>query len=437
MINNQMQLPQSIEAEQAVLGAIIYDNKKLPEVAALLEPADFYTSAHQMIFRAVLGLSADELAADEITIGDRLQQAGQLDEAGGYAYLAELQDHSPASGNAALYATQIREASVLRGLISLGGAIQAGASPRGRSSEEVIEEAGRLINELSGKKAGTGGLKPIKSVFPGLLSDLERASSSDNPITGVPSGIEELDKITAGFQDSDLIILAARPAMGKTAVALNVALNSVKLKGSPAAIFSMEMAGKQLASRFCAMEGRVEGNKFRTGQLEADDWDKVGGAIGELSGMPIYLDDSTTTCAKIEAECLRLQEAEGLGLVIIDYLQLLKASSGANRQEQVSEISRHLKLMAKKLNVPVIALSQLNRALESRVDKRPIMSDLRESGAIEQDADLILFLYRDEVYNEDTDAPEMMEIIAAKHRNGPTGVAVARYVGKYFRVRNI
>ncbi len=435
-------IPQDLEAEQAVLGSIIYRNDLLPEVAALLTPQSFFTHSHQQIFKAMLELEEEDQPIDEVLLGDKLKSWEQLEASGGYPYLAELVDCVPASGNAVHYAKIVQEHALLRDLISTATEIAKKSRTPSRNIGQLLAEAEAKITEISSRSTNKS-YTHIKPILATSFEQLEQNSQTDSEVTGLATGFVDLDKITSGLQASDLIILAARPSMGKTALALNMAKFAAVKAGVKGAvlIFSMEMSKEQIGVRMLSAEAKVDSNRLRTGNLEASDWDKLAMATDALSGTEIYVNDTAalspyelvTVCKQLHKE-----SPHGLAFVVVDYLQLMRSSRpNVPREQEIAEISRSLKGLAKDLGIPVLALSQLNRSLESRGDKRPQLSDLRESGAIEQDADIILFIYRDEVYNEDSAEKGIAELIISKHRNGATGTVKLAFQGKYTLFGNI
>ncbi|WP_274365033.1 replicative DNA helicase [Paenibacillus thermotolerans] len=416
--------PQNLEAEQAVLGAILLDSVTLVTVMELLQPEDFYREAHGRIYESMVELGSENEPIDLITLTTKLQGKQQLEEVGGIKYLTELASAVPTAANVLYYAKIVEEKAMLRKLIRTATEIVTNGYAGAEDVQDLLSEAERNILEISNRKSGSGFVS-IKDVLMEVFEKVETLYNQRGVTTGIPSGFPDLDKMTAGFQRSDLIIIAARPSVGKTAFALNVAQNVAVRAKETVAIFSLEMSAAQLVQRIICAEANVDAGRMRTGTLEGDDWEKLTMAIGTLSEADIYIDDSpVVTVADIRAKCRRLKKEKGLGMILIDYLQLIAGrggKSGENRQQEVSEISRTLKQIARELEVPVIALSQLSRGVEQRQDKRPMMSDLRESGSIEQDADIVGFLYRDDYYNQDSEKKNIIEIIIAKQRNGPVG----------------
>ncbi|MBD3610722.1 MAG: replicative DNA helicase, partial [Gammaproteobacteria bacterium] len=415
--------PHSIEAEQSVLGGLMLDNATWDQVADLLIEEDFYRRDHKLIFRAVRDLSEDNTPYDVVTLSEWLTSNNLLDEAGGLAYLGTLAKNTPSAANIKAYANIVRERSVMRQLISVGTEISnAGFNPEGRDSAALLDMAEQKVFEIAEQGArGKKGFQSIKHLLNVAVDKIDTLFHQDNPITGLPTGFNDFDEKTSGLQNSDLVIVAGRPSMGKTTFAMNLVENVTLKTGVPAAVFSMEMPGDALAMRMLSSLGRIDQHRVRSGKLEDDDWARLTSAVSMLAEVPIFIDDTPALSPiEVRARARRIKREHGLGLIMIDYLQLMQSGkgSGENRATEISEISRGLKALAKELEVPVIALSQLNRSLEQRPNKRPVMSDLRESGAIEQDADVIVFIYRDEVYNEDTPDKGKAEIIIGKQRNG-------------------
>jgi len=433
--------PHSLEAEQSVLGGLMLDNDSWLHVSERLTFQDFYRRDHGAIFRAVEALANEGKPYDIVTLAEWLTTQGLLDSVGGIQYLAQLADNTPTAANIAAYADIVRDRSVLRELIKAGTEIaEAGFRPEGRATGELIDFAERTVFQIAERVSrGKRGFRAIKDLLVGALDRIDLLFQRDNPITGVPTGYYELDSMTSGMQPADLVIIAGRPSMGKTAFALNIAQNAAIKGDLPVAVFSMEMPSEQLAMRMLSSIGRIDQHKVRTGKLGDDDWPRLTHAVGILSEAKLFIDDTPALSpGDLRSRCRRLAREQGIGMVVIDYLQLMQVPGNAeNRATEISEISRSLKALAKELNVPVIALSQLNRSLEQRGDKRPVMSDLRESGAIEQDADVIMFIYRDEVYNEDSPDKGIAEIIIGKQRNGPIGMRKLRFFGEYTAFENL
>jgi replicative DNA helicase len=433
--------PHSIEAEQSVLGGLMLDNEAWHQVSERVTEGDFYRRDHNEIFRAVEALANQGKPYDVVTLAEWLQNNELLEAVGGLQYLAELSENTPSAANIEAYADIVRERSVLRSLVRAGTDIaESGYRTEGRSADELLDAAEGLVFAIADRETRSNrGFRRIKELLVGALDRIDLLFQRDNPITGVATGFYEVDMMTSGLQPSDLVIVAGRPSMGKTAFAVNIAQHAAVKESLPVAIFSMEMPSEQLAMRMLSSLGRIDQHKVRTGKLGDDDWPRLTHAVGILSEVDIYIDDTPALSpGELRSRCRRLAREHGLGLVVVDYLQLMQVhGSKENRATEISEISRSLKALAKELNVPVVALSQLNRSLESRNDKRPVMSDLRESGAIEQDADVIMFIYRDEVYDEDSADKGIAEIIIGKQRNGPIGIRKLRFFGEYTTFENL
>ena len=417
-------LPFSLEAEQAVLGAVLADAQCLMRVLDLIRNREFfYKKSHQLIYEGFLRLSEKSDNIDLVTVSEHLKNKNELEEVGGRSYLAELTSAAPVSANAEYYAKIVKEKYTLRSMILAGNRIVELGHHTDEDTEILVDKAEQIIFELAQNKARES-LVHIENVLTTSWEQLEERAANKNSLTGLNTGFYDLNSFTSGLQKSDLIILAARPSMGKTALALNIAENVALLNRSPVAIFSLEMGKEQLVQRLLCSRAEIDSSRVRTGQLRDDDWAKLGSAMGELGEAPIFIDDSAgVTVMELRGKCRRLKAQHGdLGLVIIDYLQLIEGrSNNDNRVNQMGEISRGLKLLARELNVPIIALSQLSRAVESRQDKRPMLSDLRDSGAIEQDADIVFMIYRDEYYNPETEKAGIADLIIAKQRSGPVG----------------
>ncbi len=433
--------PHSIEAEQAVLGGLMLDVSAWDAVADLVSAADFYRRDHRMIFEAIAEVVEKSGACDAVTISQHLERKGQLDDAGGLAYLGTVARDTPSAANVRSYAEIIRERSILRDLISAGGEIASAAlESSGRTTSDLVDEAERRVFEIAERGTRSrAGFQSVKEILPRTVDRLDLLHSNPGELRGVPTGFTELDRMTTGLQPGDLVIIAGRPSMGKTTLAVNIAENAAIGKGVPSAIFSMEMSSEQLTLRMISSLGRVNQGHLRTGHFSDEDWSRINGAIAQLSAAPLYIDETPAlTPTEIRARARRLKREKGLGLVVVDYLQLMQVpGTKENRATEISEISRGLKALAKELQVPVIALSQLNRAVEQRTEKRPVMSDLRESGAIEQDSDLILLIYREEVYDQMTTRKGIADIIIAKQRNGPVGEVHLTFLGEYTRFENL
>jgi replicative DNA helicase len=437
--------PHSIEAEQSVLGGLLLDNAATDRVADIVRGDDFYTDVHRVLFDAIIHLVDDNKPADVVTVGERLGSLGRLDYVGGMAYLGSLVDNVPTAANIRRYAEIVRERAILRRLAAAAGEIADSAfQPLGRSAREIVDQAESKVFEIAEHGArGQQGFQDLRHLLTQVVERVEFLYNRDNPsdVTGVATGFTDLDRDTSGFQEGDLIVIAGRPSMGKTALALNIAEHIALGLKMPVAVFSMEMGAAQLAMRLIGSVGRVDQQKVRTGRLVNDDWERLSGALGKLNDAPMHIDETPALNAlELRARARRLSRQYGgrLGAIVVDYLQLMQAvGEGENRATEISEISRSLKALAKELKVPVMALSQLNRSLEQRPNKRPVMSDLRESGAIEQDADVILFIYREEVYNPETPDKGVAEIIIGKQRNGPIGTVKLAWRGEFTRFENL
>jgi replicative DNA helicase len=432
--------PHSRQAEQAVLGGLMLDNSAWDKVADRVTGDDFYRRDHRLIFQAISRLADSNSPFDAVTLSEWLEKNQQLDDAGGLANLGALVQNTPSAANIQAYADIVRERSILRQLISIGNDIAGSAYVTdGRSSAELLEYAEQQVFQIAEHGSrGKRGFRKIQSLLGAAVDRIDLLFQQDEPITGVSTGFSDLDDMTAGLQPSDLVIVAGRPSMGKTTLAMNFAENAAIKHQIPVAIFSMEMPGEQLALRMLSSLGHIDQHKIRTGKLDDDDWPRLTSAVSLLDSAPLFIDDTPALSpSEMRARARRLKREHDLGLIVIDYLQLMQVpGSKENRTNEISEISRNLKALAKELEVPVVALSQLNRGLEQRTDKRPVMSDLRESGAIEQDADVIIFIYRDEVYNEDSPQKGIAEIIIGKQRNGPIGSRFLTFRGQFTRFEN-
>ena len=444
--------PQNIEAEQAVLGAIFLNTDALADAMEYVEADDFYRRAHQILFQAMVDLNNDGEAIDVLTVQNYLTTNNQLDDVGGVAYIAELATSVPTAANAGYYAKIVEEKSMLRRLISTATNIITQANNGDDDVPSLLDSAERQIMDVS-ERRNRSGFREIKDVLNETLSDIDRLSQQSEDITGLPTGYREFDKMTAGLQPDNLIILAARPAVGKTAFALNIAQNVATSTDTSVAIFSLEMSAESLVNRMLCAEGSINANHLRTGQLDEGEWQNLIVAMGALSNTSIFIDDTPgIKMAEIRAKCRRLAKEKGnLGLVVIDYLQLIEGINKESRQQEVSEISRQLKKLAKELSVPILALSQLSRGVEQRQDKRPVLSDIRESGSIEQDADIVAFLYRDDYYErgeskseEDGDDQDSLnqdvgevELIIEKNRAGARGTVKLLFIKSYNKFSNI
>jgi len=432
--------PQHIEAEQSILGGILIENEAINRVTEILDPDDFYRDAHRKIFNALINLSERDEPADLITLTNELRKIDQLDSIGGASYLTSLIDSVPTAANIQYYARIVKEKAILRKLIQTSTEIVTQSYEDRGDVEVFLDEAERSIFEISEKRVRPS-FYPIREIVKESFATIEKLFKKKEAVTGVASGFKELDRMTAGFQPSDLIIIAGRPSMGKTAFCLDVAEYAAIGNKIPVAIFSLEMSKEQLVIRMLCSQANVEGTRLRTGYLNESDWPKLTIAAGSLSESPIYIDDTAAlSVLEMRAKARRLKADHGLGMVIVDYLQLMKGRARVeSRQQEISEISRSLKALAKELTIPVIAVSQLSRKTEERTGNRPQLSDLRESGAIEQDADLILFIYRDEVYNRDPDNPNRgkAEVIIGKQRNGPIGKIDLAFLDKFTTFKDL
>ncbi len=432
--------PQNLEAEQAVLGSILLKEKSFSTALELIKPSDFYKDGHRVIFEAMIDLFEKNEPYDLLTLSNHLNDLNKLDEIGGIAYLSSLTSIVPVTANIASYAKIIRQKSILRKLISVNTDIATRCYEDQGDIDILVDEAEQAIFDIAGSKSSQNFVS-IKHIVPQAFATVENLFKRKELITGVPTGYYEIDKMTAGLQSSDLIIIAARPSMGKTAFAMNMAQHAALIEKRGVGIFSLEMSKEQLVMRLLSSVGKIDSQRIRTGKLLNDDWPKLTRAVGMLTDAPIYIDDTPAiSVLEMRAKVRRLASQYDIGLIIVDYLQLMQGRSNSeNRTQEISDISRSLKALAKEHHIPVVALSQLNRSLESRTDKRPMMSDLRESGAIEQDADVICFIYRDEVYNKAEDNPNRgtAEIIIGKQRNGPTGAVKLTFLKEFTMFENM
>lgn len=432
--------PHDLDAEQAILGSMLTDRDAVISSVEVLKEEDFYREDNRAIYAAILNLYNRAEPIDIITVKSELESMGKFQQIGGLEYLAELPEKVPTTANATKYIKIVEEKSTLRRLIKTANEIIELGYDQSEEVEDIMEGAEKKIFNIMQEK-NQKGYSPIKDVLVESFTKLEELYNRKQHITGVPSGFTDLDYRTAGFHGSELILIAARPAMGKTAFALNIATNAAVKSKVPVAVFSLEMSKEQLVNRIICSESMVDSNKVRTGKLEEDDWTKLAGSIGPLSEANIYIDDTPgISITEIRAKCRKLKLEKDIGLVVIDYLQLIQGSNNkrnGSREQEISEISRSLKILAKELDVPVIALSQLSRAAEQRPDHRPMLSDLRESGAIEQDADIVMFLYRDDYYNQDSEKKDIAEVIIAKHRGGSTGTVELLWLGSYTKFVNL
>ena len=433
--------PHSVDAEQSLLGGLMLNKTAWDKVADVVSSEDFYRNDHQIIFAAIAELVEDGQPCDVVTISEFLEKRALIDKAGGLEYLASLANETPGAANARAYANIVRERSMLRSLIEAGNEISGSAfGTDGRTASDLVDEAERRVFEIAERGArGKAGFRSLKQILPETVDRIDELHQSDGEVTGVTTGFTEFDKLTAGLQGGDLVIVAGRPSMGKTTLAVNIAENAALGKAKvPTAIYSMEMPAQQLAFRMISSLGRVDMKHLRTGQFPDEDWSRINTAVQLMSEAPVFIDDTAgLSPTEIRARARRLQREHGLGLIVVDYLQLMQVPGNTeNRATEISEISRSLKALAKELDLPIIVLSQLNRSVEQRTDKRPVMSDLRESGAIEQDADLIVFIYREEVYNPETPKKGLADIAIAKQRNGPIGDFLLTFVGRYTKFEN-
>lgn len=434
--------PHSIEAEQSVLGSMLIAPDSWDKVAEVVIDEDFYNRSHQVIFRAILRLLGDNKPVDLITVSEELENHDELEEAGGFAYLGELAKNTPSAANVVAYAEIIKERAITRELIGVAHDIaETGYNPEGRDSSQILDMAESKVFEIAEKRTGENeGPRPVEAVLGKTIDRLEALIKTNKEVTGVSTGYTDLDKKTSGLQPSDLIIVAARPSMGKTTFAMNLCENAMLLEEKPVLVFSLEMPSEQIMMRMLASLSRVDQTKIRTAQLDDEDWARISNTMAMLKEKDnLYIDDSSgLTPMEVRTRARKVaRDKGGLSMIMVDYLQLMQVPALAdNRTLEIAEISRSLKALAKELEVPVIALSQLNRSLEQRADKRPVNSDLRESGSIEQDADLIMFIYRDEVYHENSELKGISEIILGKQRNGPIGTVRLTFQGQFSRFDN-
>ena len=433
--------PQSIEAERSVIGGLLLSADGWDAIAELVTASDFYRPEHRAIFRQIAMLVDRSEPVDVVTVADRLLATGELDAAGGHTYLTELAEQTPTAANIRAYASAVHERAVLRKLITAAQDIaDTGFNPDGRGSEELLDEAERRIMQISEEGLKTGGPRGMEPLLSGALERIEELFNSGGDITGLTTGFIDLDKMTSGMQPADLVIVAGRPSMGKTSFAMNLVENAVGGTDKPILVFSLEMPAEQLVIRMLSSLGRIDQGRVRNGKLEQDDWPKLSKAMNTLKEARIFIDDTPSlTPTELRSRARRVAREQGeLGMIMVDYLQLMRvAGSTDGRTAEISEISRSLKAIAKEFRCPMVALSQLNRSLEQRPNKRPVNSDLRESGAIEQDADVIMFIYRDEVYHEDSLDKGTAEIIIGKQRNGPIGTCRLAFQGEYTRFENL
>lgn len=433
--------PHSIEAEQSVLGGLLLSKDSWERVADIVTPPDFYRTDHRNIFAVMVNLAQSEQPLDVITVADALAELKQLEDIGGLAYLGELAATTPGASNIRAYATIVRERAISRQLIMAANDIaDSSFFPEGRSSTELLETAERTITQIAEGSPKSGGPQAVNPLLKSALDKIDELFKTEGGLTGISSGFKEIDDRTGGLQPADLIIVAGRPSMGKTSFAMNVVENAVIGQDKPVVVFSMEMPAEAIIMRMLSSIGKIEQGRVRSGDLRDEDWPKLSAAVGKLKDQALYIDDTPAlTPTELRSRVRRIYREQGsIGLIMVDYLQLMQVGgSTEGRTAEISEISRSLKAIAKEFSCPMIALSQLNRSVEQRPNKRPVMSDLRESGAIEQDADLIAFIYRDEFYNEDSPDKGIAEIIIGKHRNGPTGTCKMAFLGQFTRFENL
>ena len=435
----ERELPHSKEAELSVVGSVLSDPQSVAASAEIVKPEDFYYAANREIYRVAIDLFNENIPVDIVTVSDRLKQKDMLDGVGGIGYLSQAVVSVPTTGNVEYYAKIIREKSVLRRLITAATVISETAYNESDDIERILDRAEQEIFDVSSEKE-SNDIVPIQDIFMTAYQDMVENSINKGTITGVPTGFYELNNRTGGLHGGELIIIAGRPGMGKSSFAVNIAENAAIQDHVPVAIFNLEMSKTMIVNRILCSQAMVDSHKVRLGDFDSEDWQQIGSIVDKVAMAPIYIDDTASiTVSEIRAKCRRLKQTKNLGLIIIDYLQLMQGSGrkSDNRQNEISEISRSLKVLAKELDIPVIALSQLSRTSETRSDKRPMLSDLRESGAIEQDADMVMFLYRDEYYNKDTEDKNMAECIIAKHRSGSTGPFKLGWRGQYTKFVNI
>ena len=434
----ERELPHNKEAELSVIGSVLSDAHSVAASAEIIKPDDFYYTANREIYRVVMDLFNENIPVDIVTVSDRLNQSDKLDGVGGITYLSTAATSVPTTGNVEYYAKIIKEKAVLRRLIKASAAISELAYSEYDNIERVMEQSEQVVFDVSSEKE-SNDIVPIQDVLMTAYQDMVENSINKGSITGVPTGFNELNRRTGGFHGGELIIIAGRPGMGKSSFAVNIAEHAAINDKIPVAIFNLEMSKTMIVNRILCSQALVDSQKVRLGDFDSEDWQQIGAVVDKVASAPLYVDDTASiTVSEIRAKCRRLKQTKNLGMIIIDYLQLMQGSGkGDNRQQEISDISRSLKVLAKELDIPVIALSQLSRTSETRSDKRPMLSDLRESGAIEQDADIVMFLYRDEYYNKDTEKKNIAECIIAKHRSGETGTFELGWRGKYTKFTNI
>ena len=430
-------LPQSIEAEQSVIGSMIIDRSAIAQAAEGLDEEDFYRDSHKVLFRSIIDMFKKDMAVDLVTVLEHLKATDTLDRAGGVTYVTEITSSVPTTANLASYIQIVQEKSTLRKLIKASTSIIEESYNKQGEVENVLDSAEKRIFDIAEKRTASD-FEPLNQVLERGFIEIERLFNNKGEITGVGSGFIDLDAKTSGFQKGDMVLIAARPSMGKTTFALNIAEHAALREGKSVVIFSLEMSKEQLAYKLLCSEANVDMLKLRTGALDDKDWENIAKATGPLSKAKIYIDDTAgVSVMEMRSKCRRLKVEYGIDLILIDYLQLMSGSSSESRQQEVSEISRSIKALAKEMECPVIALSQLSRAPEQRADHRPMLSDLRESGSIEQDADLVMFLYRDEYYNKETEDKNVGECIIAKQRNGPVGTVKLAWLGQFSKFGNL
>jgi replicative DNA helicase len=426
--------PHNVEAEESVLGSMLLSRDAIAEVLELLHEEDFYRPAHRTVFRSVLDLYSHGQAVDAVTIGEELRRSGELADVGGAPFVHTLVSSVPTAASAGYYARIVKEAGILRRLIDVGTRIVQLGYETPQDTERAVDFAESWVYQVAQGRV-TEDYQALREVLTSTLEAIERLHNDSREITGIPTGFPELDRLTSGLQPSNLIIVAARPAVGKSTLGLDVARNAAVRSGVPTVVFSLEMSKTELVQRLMCAECSVDMQRLRTGRMEDSDWTRLTRSLGKLAEAPLFIDDSAAiTMMELRAKCRRLKQRHGLGLVVVDYLQLMQPSKRVeSRQQEVSEISRALKLLAKELAVPVIAISQLSRQTEARSDKKPMLSDLRESGALEQDADMVMFIYREDLYDPESPRKGEADLIVAKHRNGPTDTVTVTFQGQYSR----
>lgn len=434
--------PHSIDAEQSVLGGLLLDNRAWESVSEVLEDNDFYSHKHRNIYRAIKSLVDQEQPVDVVTVSEELDELGTLEDVGGIAYLGELADMTPSTANSGAYAVIVKERSQQRRLIEAASDItQLAYEPEGKNSLDILSDAEQKIAQIAEGNRKEGGPVVVGPILKNTLDQLDELFNKPEGLSGLTTGFTEIDNRTSGFQKADMIVVAGRPSMGKTTYAMNLVENALVATKRPCLVFSMEMPSESIVMRMLSSIGKIDQTRIRSGKLIEDDWPRLSSAVNILKDLPLYIDDTPAlTPQDMRARCRKVyrENNNDLALVMVDYMQLMQVSGPSEgRSQEISEISRSMKAIAKEFGCPIIALSQLNRSLEQRPNKRPVMSDLRESGAIEQDADIIAFIYRDEVYNEDTPDKGIAEIITGKHRNGPIGTDRLAFVGKYTRFENL